>query len=203
MASIEQPSHAEHQPIPITGEEDYFSDDGDDISYEAKQPVARYIFIGIAIGITIGVGTGVLVGASIWSQGQVPGQDAPPEPPTPPRIDSSSWLVDNLPKHFMLKSENNAKEKCESQGINRVWATNGDDGTEGKCLGRCGAGNQQGADEDNRGSGSTHHDGCGHHIHCCHMQSSLIVSPDGIDSCLCWKATLIPVEEEEDWDLNR
>jgi len=192
MASIEHPSHAEHQPVPITAEEDYSSDDEDDMSeddmsYEAKQPCARYIAIGIAIGITIGVGTGVFIGASIRSQGQVPGQDTPPEPPAPPGIDSSSWLVENLPKHFLLKSENNAKEKCESQGVNRVWVTNEDDGTEGKCLGKC----------------HTHHDGCGHHDRCCHKQSSIIVSPDGIDSCFCWKATLIPVEEQKDWDLNR
>lgn len=205
MASMKHPSHVEHQPVPKS-EDEHFSDNeddmsyADDMSYEANRPCGRKIFIGIAIGIAIGICAGVLIGASIWSQGPTPGQDTPP---APAGLDSSSWLVEGLTTQFLLKSKDTAKDKCESQGSNRVWVASGDNDTKGKCLGRCGDGNRQGADDDNRGDGQSHHDACGRHDHCCHQQSSLLVSPDNADSCLCWEAILISVEEQKDWETNR
>jgi len=214
MSSKNVASRVQHKPVPLTDVEDYFSDDeleeGDAVSESDQSYTHRKgltmnhckIFFGMAIGI----GVGIIIGGSISSSGQTQMIPAPADViPAPADAgimgNSSVWLIESMPDSvppFILTSENSAKEKCESQGSNRVWLMIEDDGTKGQCLGRCGNGNAQGSGDKSRGSGRISLDACGRNGHCCHSKS-LTRSPDDIDSCICWASTLIPVEDKVYW----
>lgn len=213
-------------------DDDSDTDDGyDERSYARKQLFTT--ICKIVLGIAIGIGVSFLIGGSSTTSSS-PGVILPQAAGggatgtttgnnnsscTTTGISSSSnsvgsmWVVENVTQTshpFLLMSEHTAKEKCVSQGSNRVWVTTGDDRndndkdtTKGKCLGRCGPGNHRGSDNSSQGFNEIGRvDGCGRHIsgrHCCE-KGPKEKSPDGVNSCICWASKLIPIEDKVSWD---